>query len=421
MNSALAALCRKHAGAYLFDVARLAVRHGLRAWADTRLFYMARIPLSVSGQIALGQGLARTIRAALFPPAKVLVLDLDNTLWGGVLGEDGLGGIALGDEHPGNIYKAFQRYLLTLKERGFLLAVATKNNLADVEEVWKQHRDCLLRREDFAAVRVNWQEKSVSLTEIAGELNVGRDSLVFFDDSAFEREEVRRRLPEVSVLDAPDSPLAFIDTIEESGLFDRLTLSAEDLRRADLYEEQAARTRVEQAAGSPQEFLRSLDLVATIGPVGADTLPRVAQLLSKTNQFNLTVRRHSAAEISAMIEAGAVALWLRLEDRFGDNGLVGAAMAVPEEAGPWRVDTFLLSCRVIGRRAETALLAALAQKVRERGGALLVGEYLPAAKNALVADFYAAHGFHEAGGGRWERDLAVEPIEAPECIRIVSL
>ncbi len=420
VNGDLAQACTVVPGVFLFDLARVAVRHGLQAWGDAKLFHMARIPVSVSGQIALARGLARTMRAALIPPAKVLVLDLDNTLWGGVLGEDGVGGIALGDEYPGNVYKAFQRYLKTLKDRGFLLAVATKNNPADVEELWARHQDCPLRREDFATVHINWQEKSTNLYEIAAELNVGRDSLVFFDDSAFERAEVRKNAPEVIVIDAPDSALGYIDAIEESGYFDRLTLSAEDRQRSALYQEQATRVQWEQGASSPEEFLQSLELVATIGPVDAETLPRVAQLLAKTNQFNLTVRRHTAAEISALIEQGSIATWLRLADRFGDNGLVGVAIAVPENGARWRVDSFLLSCRVIGRRAETALLADLARRIGIRGGRVLAGEFCPAPKNSLVADFYPRHGFGPSTEHRWERDIAEQPLAAPECIRITS-
>ncbi len=421
LNAILARICNEVSGAYVFDLARIAAMHGVSTWRDLKLFYMARVPMSVSAQIAVGRGLARTLRAALLPPAKVLVLDLDNTLWGGVLGEDGIGGIALGDEYPGNVYKAFQRYLLGLKDRGFLLAVATKNNPTDVEELWAKHQDCVLRKDDFGAIRINWQEKSVNLCEIAAELNVGRESLVFFDDSAFEREEVRRGAPEVTVIETPASPLGYIDAVEESGLFDRLILSAEDAQRAVLYQVQAERTRLEQTASSPEEFLKSLKLQATIGPVNAETLPRVAQLLAKTNQFNLTIRRHTDAEIAAMIDQGGIALWLRLADRFGDNGLVGVAIAVPESDAHWRVDTFLLSCRVIGRRVETALLADLSQRIRQKNGCILVGEYLAGPKNALVADFYPQHCFCPVGAGRWERDLAAEPLSSPDCVQVSSL
>lgn len=412
-NAVLGEVCRAHSDAFVFDLARVAVDHGLRCWTDPKLFHLARVPMSTTAQIATAHGLARAVRAALTPAAKVLVLDLDNTLWGGILGEAGVGGIALGDEYPGNVFKAFHHYLLTLKDRGVLLAVATKNNPADVQELWDTHPDCLLRPDDFAAIRVNWQEKSTNLREIAAELNVGVDSLVFFDDSPFERAEVKRHLPAVTVLEVPESPLGYVDAIEESGVFDRLALSREDRLRASYYQQQAARAAVQGTSSSPEEFLHSLAMVATIGAIGPETLPRVAQLLAKTNQFNLTTRRHTAAEISAILDAGGVGLWLRLQDRFGDTGLVGVALALPETSERWRIDTFLLSCRVIGRSAETLLLAELASRVADRGAKKLMGEYLPTAKNGLVAEFYARHGFVDEGSGRWLYAMGKHPLACP--------
>lgn len=419
-NTAIAAVARECAGVFVLDVARVATEVGLNHWTDPKLFYLARVPYSVPAQIALGSAIARSLRAATQPSAKVLVLDLDNTLWGGVLGEDGLGGIALGDEYPGSVYKEFQRYLLTLKDRGVLLAIATKNNPADVEEFWAQHRDCVLRTSDFAAVRINWEEKSGNIRAIAGELNVGLDSIVFFDDSPFERAEVRRHLPMVTVIEAPESALGYIEAIEASGAFDRLTLSDEDRQRSEMYRQQAARTAAAGQIESREEFLASLNLVATIGEVGPAELPRVAQLLAKTNQFNLTTRRHTAAEIQHMRENGAIALWLRLADRFGDNGLVGVAIAVPDPEGFWKIDTFLLSCRVIGRGAETALLAELVQRVLQQGGGRLLGIYIPSAKNAQVVDFYPRHGFQmeeRAGHFVWTNG-ADTPLQPPDYIAV---
>ena len=415
-NHALAALCRTQPDVFIFDLARIVNEHGRCDWFDPKLYFLARVPFGASAQITLAKALVRTLRAAVVPSAKVLVLDLDGTLWGGVLGEDGVGGIALGDEYPGNVFKAFQKYVRTLKERGVLLAIASKNNVADVDEVFARHAEMALRREDFAAVRIDWREKSGNLREIAAELNVGLDALVFFDDSAFEREEVRRALPMVTVLDVPESPLGYIGAIEDSAAFDRLTLSAEDRQRTALYHGQAERSVAERAASSSAEFLQSLGLVATIGVVDADTLPRVAQLLAKTNQFNLTTRRHSAAEIQAMIDAGAVALWLRLADRFGDHGLVGVAIA-QAEAGAARIDTFLLSCRVLGRGAEVALLADLALRMSARAE-VLIGEFLPTAKNAQVAEFYPRHGFALVGEGRWQMALPPASLAKPDFIEL---
>ena len=299
-----------------------------------------------------------------------------------------------------------------------VLAIASKNNEADVDEVFARHADMVLRREHFVAVRINWREKSENLRALAAELNVGLDAFVFFDDSAFEREEVRRALPMVTVLDTPESPLGYIDAIEDSGVFDRLVLSPEDRQRTALYREQSGRVEAERSAASSGEFLHSLGLVATIGAVDADTLPRVAQLLAKTNQFNLTTRRHSAAEIQAMIDAGAVALWLRLADRFGDHGLVGVAIA-QAEAGAARIDTFLLSCRVIGRGAEVALLADLARRMSARAE-VLIGEFVPTAMITQVADFFPRHDFAPAGEGRWQMALPAVTLATPNFIEVIK-
>jgi FkbH-like protein len=243
--------------------------------------------------------------------------------------------------------------------------------------------------------------------------------VVFFDDSPFEREEVRRALPEVRVLEVPSDPLEYISAIEASEVFDQLTFSPEDRQRGGHYRQQAARAEARGAASSPGEFLAGLEMVATIGAVGPDTFPRVAQLLAKTNQFNLTTRRHTAAQLAQMIAEGAIALWLRLADRFGDYGLVGTAIARPEgpEGPEWTVDTLLLSCRVLGRGAETALLAQLATVVQARGGTDLLGEYSPTPRNGQVAEFYPRHGFTPCGENHWRKKLS-KTMSAPSYIRI---
>jgi len=228
---------------------------------------------------------------------------------------------------------------------------------------------------------------------------------------------VRMRMPEVTVIDVPETPLGFIAAVNKSGAFDRLTVSAEDRKRGSMYAEQRQRESLQTQYVSTEDFLKSLEMKVTIGSVDAETLDRVAQLLAKTNQFNLTTRRHSAAQITQMIEAGAIALWIRVADRFGDNGLVGVAIALPELDGRWLIDTFLLSCRVIGRQVETALLSRLIQLIRERGGKSVRGQYIPTAKNNLVADFFPQHGFAKNGDG-WALDVSQNKIPFPEFISV---
>lgn len=419
-NERLGAVSRKAAGAYVFDYARMVHEYGLMRWTDPKLLYLGRIPFGADAQLETGRRLSRYLRAVLFAPCKCLVLDLDNTLWGGVLGEDGINGIRIGDDYPGNVFKEFQRRLAALRARGILLAVASKNNEVEVLEVFENHRDLLLRRKDFAAMQIHWGDKATSLQRIAEELNIGTDALAFFDDSPVERDWIRSQMPEVTVVDVPSSPLDYGRALEESGAFDHLFVSREDRDRAEMYSKEQERTRLKGRSVSVEEFLAELEMRATVGFVGPPTLPRVEQLLAKTNQFNLTSRRHSASKVQAMINAGCIAVWLRLEDRFGDNGLVAAAMARPEEAGQWWIDSFVMSCRVIGRQVETALLSVLAQTVRQRGAEVLVGEYAATPKSQPAADFYSKCGFEslDPDGRLWRWTFTRGDIAPPARLTI---
>ncbi len=414
-NERVAAICRRFSSVYVFDYARMVYEFGLRRWYDPKLLYLGRIPFGAEAQLATGRRLARYLRAICYPPCKCLVLDLDNTLWGGVLGEEGIGGIALGEDYPGNVYKDFQRKLLSLRDRGVLLAVASKNNESDVLEVFRKHPDCLLKAEDFAALQIHWEDKAKSLAAIARELNISTDALAFFDDNPLEREWIRSQMPEVTVIEAPSSPLDFASALDESGAFDHLSISEEDLTRSEMYRREQERTSLRARTATLEEFLQQLKMEVTIGHINQETLPRVAQLLAKTNQFNLTTRRHSASELEALSESSAVALWLRVKDRFGEHGLVGVAIGMPGESGQWVIDTFLLSCRVFGRHVETALLSVLSRIVHERGGQVLIGEYIPTPKNGLVSEFYPNHGFEVVDGNRklWRWELARGEVAIP--------
>ena len=422
-NSALAALARRSAGVYVLDLARAAIEVGLDRWNDPKLAYLARLPWSLAAQIEVGRRLARHLRALTFPASKCLVVDLDGTLWGGVLGEDGVEGIALGNEYPGLAHQDFQRALAGLRARGVLLAIASKNDEAIVREAFERHPDMVLRWEDFAAVQVHWNDKASSLRAIARTLGIGTDALAFYDDSPVERDWIRAQLPEVAVLDVPESLLERVGTLDGSGVFDQLRLSDYDRRRADAYREDAERERLRDRTLSPEDFLRSLRTVARVGPLDAETLPRVAQLMGKTNQFNVTTRRHTAAGIEAMLGGGAIGLWLRARDRYGDYGLVGVALAVPETPETWRIDSLLMSCRALGRQVEGALLAALAQEVAARGGAVLIGEFVATARNGPAAPFFRDHGFAplDDDGRLWRLTLDAAALEPPPFVGLESL
>jgi FkbH-like protein len=420
-NRRLAAALGAHADAFVWDYAGLVRSQGAASWTDRRLLALARDPIAARQQPALARHLLRTLHALLRPPAKCLVLDLDNTLWGGVVGDDGLEGLALGDDHPGVVYKAFQRAVLALRDRGILLAVASKNDPDTAQEVFRKHPEMLIRWEDLAAARIGWGPKSESLREIAAELNLGADALVFFDDNPVERAEVRANAPEVRVVEVPADPLRLERALAECGEFDSVTLTEEDAARAELYRQEGARRQLQQGARSLEEFLEGLEMRASVGRLGLSTLQRVAQLVAKTNQFNLTTRRHGRAELEAMGEdRGHVVAWLRLRDRYGDAGLVAVGI-LRREGEAAVIDSLLMSCRVMGRAVERALLAHLAEQARALGCRRLLGDYLPTRKNAVVASLYAELGFElrdalPGGGRRYVLDLERETIAWPEHI-----
>ncbi len=422
INTELSKLCRSLPDVLPLDVSRVAMEVGLERWRDERLEFLAKAPWSADAMAALAKQLARRMRSMHVPAAKCLVLDMDHTLWGGVLGEVGVGGLALGPDHPGNVFVDFHKRLLALRDSGILLAAASKNNSVDVEEVLATHPACLLKREHFSAFEVHWEDKATSLRRIAATLNIGLDALVFFDDNPTERAWVRSQLPEMIVLEVPANPLGYARVLAECGCFDQPTLTHEDRGRAELYVQDSRRQEMKQQAGSLDQFLQDLEMTLTLGVVDEETLPRVVQLLGKTNQFNLTTRRHGAAEVRAMIESGGLAFWARLRDRFGDNGLIAAAIAVPETATSWRLDTFLMSCRVIGRGVETLLLGAIERLAAAKGADTLEAEFIPTSKNQPAATFLPSHGFVEDSPDslRWHRSLA-ERRPLPSCFRLEGL
>ena len=384
-NRALNQFAEKTPGVVIFDFARLSLETGLASLYDPRLDYVSRTPFGPSAQLAIARGLARLIRATRVPPAKCLVLDLDNTLWGGILGEAGPGGIELGNDYPGSLYRDFQLAVRTFRDRGILLAIASKNNDTETIQILQQHPDMVLRLEDFAAVQIHWNDKASSLRAIASQLRIGLDSLVFYDDSPIERAWIRTELPEVNVIEVPVDPLQRVAALYACEAFDQTALSDEDRKRASLYQLDQKREEVRSESHTLSDFLTTLQIRVTTGRVDGDTLPRVAQLINKTNQFNLTGRRYTESEIQQQIDTGAIALWLRASDRFGDYGLVGAAIALPESAEVWRIDTFVLSCRILGRQVENELLSAL---TREVGAKRLRPEYIPTGRNAPAKHFY---------------------------------
>jgi FkbH-like protein len=395
LNQRLAALCGSIADCVFFDVDHLAARYGRARWRDERMFLASRLPVSADSFRPYSRGLVRSFSTLFRSPRKVLCTDLDNTLWGGVLGEEGPEGIATGSAFPGNCYLEYQKYLKQLASRGILLAIVSKNNEEDVREAFQiRSADLALNLDNFVAAKIGWNEKSDSIRELAQELSLGLDSFVFVDDNPVECEAIRLQLPEVAVVAAPVlEPWKLVEVLSEQPFFDAAAVTDEDVNRLGEYKAQAKRAELASNAGSRDEFLASLGIVCTFQSALQAPLSRAVQLLAKTNQFNLTTRRRTAAEIEEFASvAGGQALVVRVRDRFGDAGVVGLALA-RNIGDSCFIDSLLLSCRVIGRGIETALLVHIGEYAIRSGAKTLVGEFIATKKNAPCATFYPDHGF----------------------------
>jgi len=420
LNAAILALAARSSNVYVFDFAAWAARAGSASF-DRKLDLFARQPIAASALKSFAFAVARTLRPLLVAPRKVLVLDLDNVLWGGILGEDGIDGLQIGHDFPGSVYRRIQLLALDLKARGVLLALVSKNNPADVTEAFAARPDMPLELGDFSAIRINWEAKSLNLRSIAAELNLGVDALAFVDDQAFELEEVRHELPEVALIEGGRDPLGILRALEETPLFDALRLSETDRVRSQDYAAQRQRAALEVRAPNLEDFLHSLELHASIEPVDERSFERAAQLIAKTNQFNVTTRRHGPGDLRRLLdEPGTTALTLSLRDRFGDQGIVGLAIAIRgDAAGERRLDTFLLSCRALGRGAERALWARLLDELARAGATVLRAEYLATAKNAQVEDLFDRFGMRQTEASEMRRRYVLAlpaAFEAPQWI-----
>ncbi|MCA1682480.1 MAG: HAD-IIIC family phosphatase [Actinobacteria bacterium] len=394
----------------LVDTERLAAGLGKRRWLDLRLWYAVRQPFGPEALGVLALETAAVLAADLGLAARCLVVDLDNTLWGGVVGDDGPDRIVVGEGPEGDAYAAFQEYLLDLNRSGLILAVASKNDLDAAQEPFRSNPAMRLRLEHFAAFVADWRPKSVQLEEIADRLGLGLDSLVFADDNPAECAEVAMALPTVTTIRLDVPPSERVRALAASARLEPASLSADDLGRQRSYAGRAQADTLRTSARSLEDFWRSLEMRARVRPVDARSLDRAAQLVQKTNQFNLTLHRRTREELDRFAaDARAISLTLELEDRFAHHGMVGVGLAVPGEDDPSvaAIDVLLLSCRVIGRTAETHLISHLSRAALDRGYSTLRGIYVPGPRNSLVADLYPKLGFTEAdGGGSWEYDLA---------------
>jgi FkbH-like protein len=408
VNHRLAELSRANSQMILIDANRALARLEPRRWTDPKLWFYGRLAYSADASCALAASFASAYRTLKKGTAKVLALDMDNTLWGGIFGEDGVGRLVCDDEFPGNAYKAFQHECLRLRSQGMLLTLLSKNN-PDAMSAFKDHQGMLLKEDNFVAARINWEPKPNNVRSMAEELNLGLDSFVFLDDSPHERAAMRRMCPEVIVPELPDDPAARPQWLRALAATWPVRLTDEDLRRSDMYMVERQRKVVRERAVSFEDYLRDLDQILVIQNVGPASVGRAAQMHLRTNQFNLTTERYDEAAITAMInDENSIVVLGRALDKFGDHGFVICATARLNGKDAV-ITSFLMSCRVIGRCIEQTFLGELLRTLSERGARMVTGAYGPTRKNGLVKDFYRNAGFVEvAGEGQtevWSWDL----------------
>ncbi len=409
--NALLEAAADEAGGHLLAIDKYAAIDGLRTWHDVALWHRSKQEVHPAVSHLYGEYLVRVVAAQRGRSYKCLVLDLDNTLWGGVIGDDGLQGIVLGQGNPaGEAHVALQRYALRLKERGILLAVCSKNDEANARMPFAEHPEMVLKREDIACFVANWEDKATNLRLIAQTLNIGIDSLVFADDNPFERNLVRRELPEVAVPELPEDPAYFVDCIAGAGYFESLALSAEDRERARLYQANAEREQLRGSATNIQDYLKSLNMEMIWKPFDDLGMQRIVQLMNKTNQFNLTTPRYGEAEVRSLMNDRRVLTWqVRLKDRFGDNGIIALLIGRLNAAEDLEIDTWLMSCRVLGRQMEEACLHLMVDGARRLGAVRVRGSYRATPKNGMVRDLYPRLGFSKVDSA--DADNAAESAE----------
>ena len=402
----------KEAGVHLLAADTLASTFGVRSWFTPALWHRAKQEIQPIAAPLWGEHLVRLVAALRGLSAKCLVLDLDNTVWGGVIGDDGLEGIQLGQGNAvGESYIAFQQLAVRLSRRGVILAVCSKNDEANARSPFERHPEMVLKLGDIACFVANWQDKATNLRFIAKTLNIGIDSLVFADDNPFERNLIRQELPMVAVPELPEDPALYSETLTDAGYFEGLTLTAEDRERSQQYQANAERDQMKESVTDLESYLRGLDMQMHWLPFEPIGLSRVAQLINKSNQFNLTTRRYTEDDVAVMMkDTTYLTLQLRLVDRFGDNGMIAVIIGKPASGDALEIDTWLMSCRVLGRQVEEATLNLIVKRALELGAKQLIGRYLPTAKNCIVTEHYAKLGFtcvsqNEDGSSEWILDL----------------
>jgi len=398
LNSKLYDYARHNRAVYIYDLNGFVTRYGESNVFDYRQYFFGDIKVSLEFIPYLAENFMGYVKVMMGLNKKCIALDLDNTLWGGVVGEDGFDGIKLGPTPPGNAYLEFQRLLLALNQRGIILAINSKNNEDDALEVIRNHPHMILREENFASIRINWNDKVSNMKEIAEELNIGLDGIAYFDDDPVNREFMTMNLPEILTVDLPSDPAFYSSALHGINDFNVLKITEEDLKRKDMYLQEKKRKDFEKNVTNIEDFLKQLEIKLKIKKADQFTIPRISQLTLKTNQFNLTTRRYQEEEIRQFSQDSNMLVGcIQVEDKFGDNGITGVFIVKKENQKEWTIDTFLLSCRVMGREVEKSILAHIISKARESKVERIKAQYIPTKKNKPVESFLPDCGFHKEG------------------------
>jgi FkbH-like protein len=417
VNVQIVERARTHAGVFVNDIEAVASWVGRRTWFDERLWFLAKTFCAVDHLPVVAQNMVQILLASLGRVVKCVVLDLDNTLWGGVIGDDGVNGIKLTSHGDGESFHLLQSFLLELSRRGVLLAVCSKNDLKNALDPFLNHPEMVLKREHIAAFQANWDDKAQNIRRIQKQLNIGFDSMVFLDDNPFERNLVRELLPGVIVPELPEDPSDYLAAISELNLFETTSFSSEDLKRAEMYRVEAERKQEGSSYANLEEFLNSLDMRITVERWDEFHLPRIAQLTQRSNQFNLTTRRLSEAQCAAMMKdtGSCLPIYAELSDRLGNHGLISVVSCEPH-GDDLVIRDWLMSCRVLTRTVEQYLMTYVFDQAERLGMNRVIGEYIPTAKNAMVRDFFAQFGFRQLSteaDGRTRWVLSVGEFQQP--------
>jgi FkbH-like protein len=387
---------------FIFDYNGFCSRIGKENIFDPKMYYLGDIKIAFKYLKPLSHEYLAYIIPAAARAKKCLVFDLDNTLWGGIIGEDGIEGIKLGPAAEGKPYLEFQKHILALYNRGLILAINSKNNPEDALKVFRQHPDMILKEDKFAATRINWQDKITNMKEIAAELNIGLDSFIFFDDDKANREMVKKYLPEVETVDMPEDPSLYSSVLFKINSFNTFHITEEDTKRNEMYLQDKKRTALKSTVQNLEEFISSLKLKISVMKADKFTIPRISQLTLKTNQFNVTTRRYSEGQIQNFIRSGQYFIrCYQVTDKFGDYGITGVAI-IKHLKDQWLIDSFLLSCRVLGKNVELAIMGSLIKEAKNKKIKRIISEFVPTAKNKPAENFYQDCKFSiiEKSGGR---------------------